>query len=272
MWSLCFACLATCLLLTSPPAVVLPQGLPLEGQEAEEFLLEARVIQTTSIPIGVTCPEKVTLTDDVLTLHAVWKTVDNFRIGPTWFEDGSFELNLRDSYKHEVAAYRLDQILQLGLVPPTVERKLRGRKGSLQLWVQGSITYAQYRANRTVPPNLEQWNQQMYNRRLLNQLTCNSDFNNVNNILVDPELRLHAIDHSRAFRVNKELLAGDDLTRFSRAVYERLKLLNQEMLEKELGRWLTSDQIATLLVRRDKIVDRANQLVREQGEDSVFFP
>ena len=55
-------------------------------------------------------------------------------------------------------------------------------------------------------------------------------------------------------------------------MYERLKLLNPEMLEKELGRWLTSDQIATLLVRRDKIVDRTNQLVREQGEDSVFFP
>ena len=32
--------------------------------------------------------------------------------------------NLKDHYKNEIAAYELDKLLGLGMVPPTVERKI----------------------------------------------------------------------------------------------------------------------------------------------------
>ena len=39
-----------------------------------------------------------------------------------------------ESYKSEIAAYKLDRILQLDMVPPTVERNVGGNLVSVQLW------------------------------------------------------------------------------------------------------------------------------------------
>ena len=39
-----------------------------------------------------------------------------------------------DDVLHEVAAYELDKILQLDMVPPSVERVIEGQKGALQLF------------------------------------------------------------------------------------------------------------------------------------------
>ena len=36
-----------------------------------------------------------------------------------------------DHYLHEVAAYELDKILQLDMVPPSVERVIEGHQGAL---------------------------------------------------------------------------------------------------------------------------------------------
>jgi hypothetical protein len=41
-----------------------------------------------------------------------------------------------ESYKSEIAAYRLDRVRGLDMVPPTVERSVEGESGSLQLWVE----------------------------------------------------------------------------------------------------------------------------------------
>jgi hypothetical protein len=39
------------------------------------------------------------------------------------------------TYKSEIAAYQLDKVLGMNIVPLTVERKIDGEEGSLQLWV-----------------------------------------------------------------------------------------------------------------------------------------
>ena len=40
------------------------------------------------------------------------------------------------SYKSEIAAYELDKLLKMDMVPPTVERQLHGANGAAQLWVE----------------------------------------------------------------------------------------------------------------------------------------
>ena len=40
------------------------------------------------------------------------------------------------SYEAEIAAYELDKLLKLDMVPPTVERLLQGNTGSARLWVE----------------------------------------------------------------------------------------------------------------------------------------
>ena len=43
------------------------------------------------------------------------------------------------SYKNEIAAYELDKLLKLDMVPPTVERQLQGITGAAQLWVENVV-------------------------------------------------------------------------------------------------------------------------------------
>ena len=112
-----------------PPPPPLVEGLPLAGEEAEAFLRAAQVLDRTPIGKGITRPDRVTLTDGKRTHRGVWKTINDRRMGLQRLEGGGFEFDFRDSWRSEVAAYELDKMLGLGLVPPTVERRLLGRTG-----------------------------------------------------------------------------------------------------------------------------------------------
>ena len=72
-------------------------GLVLTGPEAETFLREAKVEHREDIGIGVTKPQKLTLSDGTTTGQAAWKTVDIFRRGLTRVTDGQVERDFRDS-------------------------------------------------------------------------------------------------------------------------------------------------------------------------------
>lgn len=247
-----------------------PSGLLLHGQEAEEFLRSARVVQRKEIGKGVTRPEKLTLSDGTQTLHGVWKTIDVHKAGQQRMERG-WEFDFRDSWKSEVAAYELDKLLGLGLVPPTVERHIDGRVGSLELWIEGAVTEDERQKQKLEPPHLPRWNNQLHNVRLFRQLVYDTDFQNVRNVLVDPSFHVYAIDSTRGFRIQKTLLAPDDLVCFSRSVLERLKALDQALLRQHLGGWLDPMQIQGLLGRRDAILAIVEKRIREKGEGAVLF-
>ena len=242
----------------------------LKGAEAEDFLRAAQIVEMELLPIGVTHPKKVTLRVGARTEHGVWKTIDRFSLRQK-FADGRLEGVFRDTYKHEIAVYELDKLLGLGLVPPTIERQVEGEMGSLQLWIEGVMTEAERMRGGIHPPDLEQWNEQMLTVRLLNQLTDNTDYRNVSNLLVDSSFRLYAIDYSRAFRLHGKLRREASLERFPRPVLEKLRGLTPELARQKLGKWLTKDQIKTLLKRRDRIVDLARKRVAELGEEAVLF-
>jgi hypothetical protein len=111
----------------------------------------------------------------------------------------------------------------------------------------------------------------MYKVRLLHQLTYNTDYRNINNVLSDPSFRVYAVDFSRAFLSYADLRSEQELVRFSRSVLEALKALDRPMLDAKLGRWLTGTQIEGLLKRRDKILALAARRVQEQGEAAVLY-
>ena len=118
------------------------------------------------------------------------------------------EIGFRDSWKHEIAAYELDKLLGLELVPPTVARKIDGVDGAIQLWLDDAITETERRRRGLHAADTAAWNRQIYTVRLLRQLTHDTDFNNTGNLLVGEGFRLWAIDHSRAFKTRKKLLAA----------------------------------------------------------------
>ena len=248
-----------------------PYGLPLTGEAAETFLKTAKVVQKKALGKGITHSDRCTLSDGARTHKAVWKTIDEFKRGPTSFQGGGVLVDFADSWKHEVAAYELDKLIGTGLVPPTVERTLGGTKGSLQMWVEGAMTEADRKQKKIAPPDPRAWNEQMYEVRLLHQLTYNTDYRNINNELLDPSFRVYAIDFSRAFMTYPHLRSEEELARFSRSVLEALKALDRPTLDAKLGRWLNGPQIDGVLKRRDKILALAARRVQQQGEAAVLY-
>lgn len=256
--------------LAVEPAPTPGPALALEGEAAEAFLRTAEVVADEGIPYGVSRPRKLTLSDGTLTLHAVFKTIDEFAMRKE-LSQGQVERHFRDSWKHEVAAYELDKLLGLGMVPPTVERRLGDQRGSLQLWVEGAMTEHERQTQGLAPPDMERWNNQIHNVRLLHQLTYNTDYRNIRNLLVDRRFHVWVIDASRCFKLDNDLRKEEALVRFDAAALERLRGLTRELLVERLGRWLTVEQVKALLARRDVIVARADRLLAEHGAEVVLF-
>ena len=238
----------------------------------EDLLRRGRVVEIEPVGAGITRPQRLTLTDGERTIHAVWKTVDEYAPLKDFRDGRPPEIGFRDCWKHEVAAYRLDRLLGLGLVPPTVARRVRGTAGSAQLWIEGAMTETERRQRRLPATDTAAWNRQIYAVRLFRQLTHDTDFNNSGNLIIGEGFRVWAIDHSRAFKTQRKLIAADDLDRFPVAALERLRRLEAAELTAALGDWLTKGQRAALLARRDLIIERADRLVARHGAAAVLLP
>lgn len=248
-----------------------PHGLPLEGEEAEVFLRTARVVSMKPVGIGITRPKKVFLDDGNRVLKAIWKTVDELRPEISRSKTGAFQIGFRDSYKYEIAAYELDKLLGLNLVPPTVARTIKKQDGSLQMWVEGAFTEIDRRERKLHPRDNWQWSAQLYKVYLLQQLIYDTDTENVNNLLYDPDFRIYSIDHSRSFRLYRELADREQLRRFPRYVLERLRLLDRQTVEEKLGAWLNKGEISALMERCELVLKLADELVAKRGESLVLY-
>jgi len=249
-------------------------GLPLRGAEAEEFLRNAEVIGREEIPEGITHPQRLTLRLGDRTLRATWKTIQERQRGMWRREDGGYEFDFRDSWKHEVAAYELDKLLGLGMWPPTVVRRIDRRQGALQLWVEGAMSEHE-RQDQKVKPKSPLGRIRLFNQihcaRLFRQLIYDTDFQNVENTLVDPDFNVYLIDASRGFRIQHELLAPDDLECFSRAALERLKKLDRAAIEEKMGDLLEDMQVEGLLARRDVILSLVEERLEKNGPGKTLF-
>jgi hypothetical protein len=246
-------------------------GLPLHGEAAEVFLRTAKVVHRRSIGSGITGSDQLTLSDGQATHKAAWKTINEFKRGVSSFEGGGVMVDYEDSYRFEIAAYELDKLLGFGFVPPTVEREICNKTGSLQLWVEGAMTEADRKKKGLRPPDVDAWNAQIHTVRLLHQLTFDWDAQNIHNLLIDPSYRVYAIDFSRSFAGYDQVRSEKLLERFPRAGLETVKRLDEPLLVEKIGRWVSRPQIRALLKRRDQILQIAAKRVAEKGESAVLF-
>jgi len=259
--------LSLCLLSFALAAQV--QSQVIQGVELETFLTEAGITRSEGIDIGVTAPQKLTLQLNGLTHHSAFKSIDQFK-DVMRFDDGRMESNFRDSWKSEVAAYQVDRMIGLGMVPATVERAYRGQKGSAQFWVDVMMSEAERVKKKLQPPNPRAWAEMVGKARLFDNLIYNVD-RHLNNLLITKEWEIVLIDHSRAFREWDRLKDPQQLTRFSKSLLEGLRRLNKADLDSRLGQYLTPNQINSLLKRRDLILQLAAKLAAERGE-IVWYP
>lgn len=242
-----------------------------QGEAAEQFLATARVRSLRDVGDGVTKPQRATLERGGVTRSAIFKTVDVSGPGVVPAALGGDAPDFQDSWRTEVAAYLVDRLVGLRMVPATVERRVNNRDGSLQWWVESKMTEAGRLQQALTPPDPEAWDRQVLKMRLFDALICNTD-RNPSNILVTQAFQLRLIDHSRAFRPRPDIARPEQLTRFSQALLDGLGRLTQDALTSRAARYLTPAQIAALLQRRDALLDLARTMVARRGAAAVIYP
>jgi hypothetical protein len=223
--------------------------------EYEEFISTAPFDRVEKVPVGVTHPMHAFFVPGGLVAGVAFKPL------PPGRQSGYYE-----SYKSEIAAYILDKMLGLGMVPPTVERKYKGDVGSAQLWVEHCRLLKAVDTSQA--PDLAAWNRQVYRQRIWDNLIGNID-RNQGNLLIDDSWNLVLIDHSRAFTSTPRL--PYQMTRIDRELYARLQALTQKDVERQLGD-LLPDGAGPLLNRRNMILKHFKKLIEKEGEAAVLIP
>jgi hypothetical protein len=232
-------------------------------EEAEEFLKTAKIIKSKGVPVGVTLPQKMTLEKDGRQEFAVFKTIDERKQGITRLGTGP-EVDFKDSWKFELAAYELNRMLNLDMIPPVVERTYGTHKGSLQIWIDGCMTELERTNKKIQPPGPMGWRQHIFKVRVFDNLIYNID-RNLGNLLITPEWQLIMIDHTRCFKSLGELKTPKDLTFFSKSLMESLKGLNAKEVETQCGKYISGMEINAMLERRDKILVLYEKVVGTPG-------
>jgi hypothetical protein len=248
-----------------------PGAVGSSDAEREAFLKEAKVVRTRGAGGGgLTGALRATLRQGDAQHDALIQAIDEEK--PFADLDRGREMDFRDSYKNNAAAYRLDRLLGLGMVPVTVVRLHELKRAGFTWWVDDVLTDERSRlAQKIRAPDLERWNRQMWVVRVFDQLIYNTD-RNLGNLLIDKDWRLWMIDHTRAFKVFTEPRKPKELTTHcARGLLDALRRLDQGTLAAATRDLLSEGQVKGLLARRDFIVKYYEERIRELGEDNVLY-
>ena len=184
--------------------------------------------------------------------------------------DGTVEKNFSDSYKYNIAAYRVDKMLNLDMSPTCVYREVDGKPASVCWWLDDVMFDERTRREKKVqPPDVERWVRELNNVRVFDQLIDNED-RNQGNLLFDHNWNIWMIDHSRAFRTSDKLRHPESLRRVSLKMLNGMRALTFEQCRRELEPFLTEAQIRSMLIRRNLILDFFRQEVSDKGVDAVY--
>jgi hypothetical protein len=267
------------LLAAAVPPAVRAQFLPdeiVQRPAQEEFLRTAEIIRFEEIGEGVTKPYKLYLRKDGVELKAAWKNPQGLQLG---FLEG---------WQYEIAAYRLDKLIGLNMVPPAVEREFQGRPGALVLWAKNKYSLLKIMDEGIrIPDEAKDHTEKMkWLTRAWDSLIANED-RTQQNILYTEDWRIILFDHSRAFRSEgefaKRLMFGRDgiktqssgdpflIRRIPIWFVDRIKTLTFDAIRGAVGTTLTDKEIKAILARRDLLLKEIALMVQEQGREAVLW-
>ncbi len=269
------------LILLAAMVAVLPR--PSHGQlradeiagraEWEAFLASAEIVGRRQItgPEAVTEPWVLTLRSGPVERRALWKDVDGKPKG------------VLDCWRYEIAAYRLDKALGLGMVPATVERRDGTRAGSCQLYAEEAepLRDKLERSEEMSPAAVAHWRRGGFIQQAFDNLIGNSD-RSQGNILLTPDWRWVLIDHSRAFRTEasytkalpfteKRFPATEMMKELPRAFVEKLRALDEAAVAAAVGPYLEKKEIRAVLARKALLLAWIDAEIARIGEDKFLY-
>jgi hypothetical protein len=261
--------LAAVVCLTCQLFVVAADEPTLTKEQIKQFLRTANVVGSKVAKKGITHTTRLTLSDGTITHDASFQPIDEHKDRKEL--DIRTELNFVDSYKYNIAAYALAELLGMDdMLPVYVERKWKGNTGSLSWWLPVKMDEVERHKQKLTVPDPEAWNNQMYKIRVFDELVYDAD-PNMTNVLIGEDWKIWRIDFSRAFRLSKELKDPKDLVRCDRQLLEKLKALDANALTEKTSHYLTKDEVKAVMARRDKIVAQFQKMIAEKGENEVLY-
>lgn len=262
--------LVAVIFIAVPLSTLRADDTQLTKEQIKVFLQTAKVIKERPTDKGVTSPWRLTLTDGTITHDASFQPIDEHSAQKK-FASGNVEFGFVDSYKYNIAAYQLSELLGVDdMLPVYVERKWQGKSGSLSWWLPVKMDEGQRREKNILAPDTDKWNKQMYRVRVFDELVYDTDAN-LTNVLIGEDWTIWRVDFSRAFRTSKDLHDAKNLVKCDRQFFEKLKALNgSELAEKTKG-YLTKAEVNGVMARRDKIVATFQNLIAQKGESEVLY-
>ena len=237
----------------------------------EDFLKTAEIIEYQEVGEGVTKPVWLTLKKEDVVRKAIWKN-------PKGIQQGFLE-----GWQYEIAAYEMDKLLELNMVPPTVERRFGKKKGSLQLAIDKLYSELEIMDKKIEVPEemIDNRSDRKYITRAFDSLIGNED-RTQQNILFNTSWRIILIDHSRSFRSTKmfreQLMYGKNgikgdllFRRLPRSFVEKIKALTSDKIQEAVDSYLTKKEISAIIARKELLLKEIEEMIKEKGEDKILY-
>lgn len=243
-----------------------------EREKWEKFLIEAEVTEFSQ-PLdpreAVTEPWKLKLEKDGVIRYGWWKNVEGRPKG------------YLDDWKWEIAAYQLDKLLELNMIPPYVEKRFQGDRGVVSLEPEYMMLMREKQKKNIKCPRryVISYNKATYLMIAWDNLIANED-RNEGDILITEDWRLILIDHSRSFRTTKKFTKKliktgkgnqEPIRMLPRTFVESLKSLDFEKIKNAVGDYLTDKEINAVLIRRDLLLKEIDRLIEKFGENRFLY-
>ena len=224
-------------------------------QEIEEYLRTAECVSSDTVRLSLPGSLRCTLVPGGPVARMYWRPTTPGIIRGFWM-----------SYKAEIAAYELDKLLKLDMVPPAVEREFKGVRGSMVLWVENLASWM----SPDPPPDAirGRWERQLARMTMFDDLIGNQR-RQAGNSVRDGQWNLILLDHVATFRSGTEL--PSPLTRIDADLWERMQKLTRRQLDTTLRPWLDDNEIAGIIARRERMKTEINRLIKERGASAVVL-
>jgi len=247
-----------------------PASTPVLSDAAiEAFLAKAKVVSIRDIGTGTTKSRRATLSDGTLTHDAHVQVVDEQKTdrASRTVTDRTF----LDSYRYNIAAYRLARHVGLRNVPPSIERVVDGSRSAVTWWIDDVLMDEKERKEKnTTGPDPVRTGRLIRTMHIWDELIHNTD-RNQGNIIWARDWSLWLIDHTRSFQPIDELMKPGEVIACEASLLTALRGLTEAGISKAVGNSLTRPEIRATLKRRDLIVKQLDALIAKQGEASVVF-
>jgi len=220
----------------------------------EAHLRDAEIVSVEDIGTGVTNPKRAHVKPAEPFESLVWKPIPPGRPSGYW-----------ESYKSEIAAYELDKLLEMNMVPPAVQRTVDGDDGAAIMWLPGMESVKQ-RGGKMPAGGV--WGRATRRMLTFDNFIGNPD-RNAGNILIGAPGELILIDHSRAFTEDTTLVRK--IERVDADLWNAIQTLTAEELHTLLSPLVGDSAVNAMIERRARMKKTIDSLVAKKKSRALVI-